>query len=155
VTPNQTSSTSVYLGYLTKALVDGDTNEIVIGASSTGGGSNSVTLGNTSIITTILQGGIGISGSVKLSSTQTPVGGSTSGTATFSQPFQGTSYKKAVVYCSALLGTASYTFPTAFTNTPVVVMTSGLATTKVTALSTTAMTITGASDTGPIFVEGY
>jgi hypothetical protein len=59
-TPNQTSNNSVYLGYNTMALADGDTNEIVIGASATGVGSNSVVLGNDSITKTILKGYVGI-----------------------------------------------------------------------------------------------
>ncbi|HPN96254.1 MAG TPA: tail fiber domain-containing protein, partial [Candidatus Moranbacteria bacterium] len=58
--PNETSSDSVYLGYNTMALASGDTNEIVIGASATGIGSNTVTLGNNSIITTVLKGNVGI-----------------------------------------------------------------------------------------------
>jgi hypothetical protein len=53
---NQTSSNSIYLGYNTKALADGDTNEIVIGYEATGLGSNSVNLGNDSIILTALHG---------------------------------------------------------------------------------------------------
>ncbi len=60
VTNNAGSSNSLYLGYGTQALANGDTNEIVIGASVTGNGSNSVTLGNTSITKTILQGNVGI-----------------------------------------------------------------------------------------------
>lgn len=47
--PNQTSYTSVYLGGVTEAEADGDDNEIVIGYSATGNGSDTVTLGNTSI----------------------------------------------------------------------------------------------------------
>ncbi len=57
---NETSNNSVYEGYDTRALASGDTNEIVIGASARGNGSNSVTLGNTSITKTILQGNVGI-----------------------------------------------------------------------------------------------
>ena len=57
---NATSNNSLYLGYNTMALADGDTNEIVIGTSATGIGSNTVTLGNDSIITTALKGNIGI-----------------------------------------------------------------------------------------------
>lgn len=53
-------STSVLLGSLTKALTDGGSNEIVIGYNATGNGSNSVTLGNTSITKTFLRGNIGV-----------------------------------------------------------------------------------------------
>ncbi|KKW09488.1 MAG: hypothetical protein UY44_C0001G0053 [Candidatus Kaiserbacteria bacterium GW2011_GWA2_49_19] len=60
VTSNQTSNTSVYLGAQTMAFADGDTNETVIGYNATGNGSNSVTLGNTSVTKTVLQGNVGI-----------------------------------------------------------------------------------------------
>ena len=46
---NQTSVNSVYIGYDTRSSADGDTNEIVIGYSAIGNGSNTVTLGNTSV----------------------------------------------------------------------------------------------------------
>jgi hypothetical protein len=68
-TANATSSNSVYLGADTKALASGDTNEIVIGYDAAGIGSNTVTLGNSSIVTTALRGNVGIgttSPSVKL-----------------------------------------------------------------------------------------
>lgn len=60
VAVNQTSSNSIYIGYLTKASADGNTNEIIIGYDVIGNGSNTVTLGNTSIVTTVLRGNIGI-----------------------------------------------------------------------------------------------
>ena len=60
VTANQTSNNSVYEGYNAMAQASGDTNEIVIGASAIGNGSNTVTLGNTSIVKTILNGNVGI-----------------------------------------------------------------------------------------------
>ncbi|MFA6325034.1 MAG: tail fiber domain-containing protein, partial [Candidatus Paceibacterota bacterium] len=59
-TYNQTSDNSVYLGYNTRASLSGNTNEIVIGASAYGNGSNSVTLGNASITKTVLRGDVGI-----------------------------------------------------------------------------------------------
>jgi hypothetical protein len=55
---NSHSNYSVYLGMLTKAFADGQNNEIVIGYNATGAGSNTVTLGNTDITTTVLRGDV-------------------------------------------------------------------------------------------------
>jgi hypothetical protein len=55
-----TVDNSVFIGYYTRASANGNTNEIVIGHNVLGNGSNSVTLGNTSITKTILRGNVGI-----------------------------------------------------------------------------------------------
>ncbi|WP_300976876.1 tail fiber protein [Flavobacterium sp.] len=52
-----TSATnSIFIGIASKALNNSETNQIVIGAATTGAGSNTATLGNTSITKTILRG---------------------------------------------------------------------------------------------------
>ena len=50
------ASDSVFIGYLSKANANGESNQIVIGASVTGNGSNTVTIGNASINNTYLRG---------------------------------------------------------------------------------------------------
>ena len=85
----------------------------------------------------------------------TSVTGSTSGTASFSQPFQGTTYKKVIIYCASLLGTAAYVFPATFTQTPQILTTNGLAASVVTTLTVSGCTLTGATSTGFIILEGY
>lgn len=64
-TENTTSGSSIYLGADTKALADGDANEIVIGYNATGAGSNTVTLGNASITKTVLRGAVETDGTVQ------------------------------------------------------------------------------------------
>ena len=59
-TANETGSNSLFLGEDTRALADGQTNQIVIGQGAIGIGSNSVVLGNDSIVTTALNGNVGI-----------------------------------------------------------------------------------------------
>jgi len=59
-TANETGTYNTFIGSNTKALADGDTNEMVIGYGATGIGSNTVVLGNDSVVTTALKGNIGI-----------------------------------------------------------------------------------------------
>jgi hypothetical protein len=98
----------------------------------------------------------GISGTVPvIPSSATTVSGSSSGTIVCSEPFNEATCKKVMIYCNGLTGSASYTFPTAFVTTPVVMTTSGPATSLVTTLSPTGATVTGSSTTGPLVLEGY
>jgi hypothetical protein len=67
---NTISNQSVYLGAQTKTFANNQTNEIVVGYGAVGNGSNTATIGNSSITRTVLNGntgiGTGISGSAKL-----------------------------------------------------------------------------------------
>lgn len=61
-TTRTTGTTSLFLGNATRALALAQNNQIVIGDNAIGAGANSVTLGNTSIINTVLRGTVGIAG---------------------------------------------------------------------------------------------
>jgi hypothetical protein len=93
---------------------------------------------------------------ISLTTVKTSVNGSVSGSAEFSQPFTGPDYKRVLINVKALTGTASYTYPVAFTQKPAIVTTNGPAASVVTSLSTTAITITGVgATTGFVILEGY
>ena len=98
-------------------------------------------------------GTIAVSGPINSTATQTTVNGSSAGSAVFSEPFQGTSYKKVVIELgSTLSGTASYSFPAAFGNAPAVVNSDP----AVTSVSTTAVTVTGTlALPRTVVLEGY
>ena len=55
---NTTATNSIYIGYSTYALADGQTNQIVIGYNETGLGSNTTILGNSSTLTTAVRGNL-------------------------------------------------------------------------------------------------
>jgi len=57
---NTSGDKGVFIGYRATPSADGNTNEIVIGSECVGLGSNTVTLGNDSIVTTALKGNVGI-----------------------------------------------------------------------------------------------
>ena len=82
---------------------------------------------------------------------QTTVSGSTSGSAVFSQPNQGSSYKNVIAYCNALLGTAAWTFPVAFAHAPTLV--GALA--GIGVATQTTLTLTGTTSTGFVVCEGF
>ncbi len=100
-----------------------------------------------------------ITGGMGLTSAPTSVGGSVSGSAVFEQPFIGSSSSslKIVVInaLSNLTGTASYTFPTAFNYQPSCFASGVVACSVLTSISTSAVTITGASTNGFIMLVGY
>lgn len=91
---------------------------------------------------------------VKLISVKQTVNASVSGTALFFQPMQG-DFKKVIIYLAAANGTASYTFPKAFVQTPAILTTDQLLSGIITTLTTTGVTITGAPSTGFLIIEGY
>lgn len=61
---NQTSSTSIFIGYFPRALSAGNTNQIVIGNSVTGLGSNTTIIGNTSTLQTAIYGNLTLGNTV-------------------------------------------------------------------------------------------
>lgn len=83
-------------------------------------------------------------------SAQTPVTCSTSGTAIFGQPFSGPDYSAISVQSIACNGTASYTYPRAFTYTP---SAGGAKSAFATTISTTAVTVTGDGTSGFLKLE--
>lgn len=68
--PATTNQTSVFVGSESQPLADGDTNEIVIGYNTVGGGSNTATIGNSSVTKLF------VGSSVKLDGGTVAVGGS-------------------------------------------------------------------------------
>jgi hypothetical protein len=145
-----TSSTSTGLSAvaLGDSSIASGVNSVAIGTNATVSTDNTIQLGSTGTVA------VSTTGSFNTSYTQSTVSGSASGNAIFSQPFQGLSYKKIVVYCNSLLGTASYSFPTPFTNIPAIITTNQVSSSVVTTLSTSTITITGVTTTGYILIEG-
>jgi len=82
---NQTGNNSLFLGNDTRPLNNGETNQIVIGHTAVGNGSNTVTLGNDLIVSTKLKGDVSISGALLDSDDETGTAGqilSSTGTGT-------------------------------------------------------------------------
>jgi hypothetical protein len=94
---------------------------------------------------------------IDFSTTQVTTNGSTSGSTVSSMPFQGGTYKKAIIYINALVNatSTSYTFPTAFTNIPAITYAPSGDAALIT-LSTTAVTFAvGSFASGFVTIEGY
>lgn len=103
-----------------------------------------------------------VAGGVFINATQTPVAGSSSGTVTFSQTNSGVAYKKIVIYVAALSGTASFSFPSAFSHVPMIIVDSnsgGVPASMITSggsLSATAVTLSGGGTvSGYLMLEGF
>lgn len=95
---------------------------------------------------------------INLSVTQTTITGTTAGSAVCSQPFQGSSYKKSIVFLNGYENTTStaqtYAFPVAFAQTPYLARDdSGGASASTTTLTLPASM--AAAKTGWVVVEGY
>lgn len=71
---NDVSNNSVFIGSHSRASASGETNQIVIGYNAIGSGSNSVTLGNTSVTKTILRGVVTYSAEYTVATLPTPTG---------------------------------------------------------------------------------
>lgn len=89
-TANATGNNSLFLGYDTRALADGGTNQVVIGAGAIGNGSNSVVLGNDSITTTALKGNVGVGTSTPQRKISASSGASATTTVQFGDIYSGT-----------------------------------------------------------------
>jgi len=87
VSENQFPSNSVYIGADTRSFGAGQSNEIVIGQGVTGSGSNTITIGTTSNVKTVLRGRMLINGAVDTNTHALQVLGTANvGLATFDMP---------------------------------------------------------------------
>ena len=141
-----TQGNMVAIGFLSGDNYTGsETNDIVIGnVYGIAGESNVVRIG------TSIQLG---------TSTQTTLTGTTAGSIVWSQPFQSGSYKKFIGYASGYENTTAtaqtITYPTAFTETPII---TANGTGMTLSASTTALTLPasmGATVSGFIIIEGF
>jgi hypothetical protein len=111
------ASASIFIGFNSRANAVGETNQIVIGNEALGLGSNTVVLGNDSIVTTSLKGNIGIgktnpstrldiSGSTTITGSLIVTGGITGsllGTASYAIQVLSSSYAATASYINPLI----------------------------------------------------
>jgi hypothetical protein len=148
-----TLSTSPTTGAL---VVDGG-----IGVSGSGYFNGNITAssfiksGGTSSQLLLADGSVVNISAIGIDQTQTSINGSVSGTVICSMPFQTNSYKKVVLKGSPFGGSATYTFPVAFTafGQPSYYITGAI---TITSLSSTSITINASSTSaGYVVLEGY
>jgi hypothetical protein len=148
-------------GNLVDVPTGNTSNFLNIGNTIYGTAINEATAGKIGINTTTpsqkleVNGNTAIDSALLLTTTQHTITGSTSGTVVWSMPFQGSSYKKVVVYFNAMndAGT-SITYPVAFVQTPYLNGVSSVI--AVSSTSTTTLTIARTNgQTGFVFIEGW
>ena len=83
VTTMTKTDNSVHIGYNVRGLTQNQTNEIAIGYLVSGNGSNTVTLGNTSITRTFLRGTVDVAGGISATGASITGGMTASGNINF------------------------------------------------------------------------
>ncbi len=140
---------------LAPGLSTGTGNNQILLQTSTPQGSTNTT--DNALVTRLTLDSTGLNSTVPLNSSlaQTTYTGSVSGTAIWSMPFQGSSYKKFIIFYNALHDAGgTITFPIAFTQQPTIY--GDTAATGITTASTTTLTIAlTALTSGFAIVEGY
>jgi len=103
---------------------------------------------------------LNVGGTINPNASQTTITGTTTGSIVCSMPFQGSSYKKVIIYCNGYSNDTTtaqtYTFPTAFTLTPIALVNEVSAMTIT--VSTTGISFVPDNTTiysGYIILEGY
>lgn len=151
----KTESNNRYVPY------NGATDDVNLTIGQAGDGSSLTVNGDVSVNegSLYVSNNITTSEIVNISNGETTVAGSSDGNAYFTMPFQGDSYKKVIVYMEALEGTATYTFPTSFRDTPLFTFGVGLSmSSNINSASGTSVTVQSANPftpaTGFIIIEG-
>lgn len=131
--------------------------------STTPSGHLSFNLYNNGTVTQVASldqsGNLTTNGYVNINAPQTTLSGTTSGSVVWSEPIQGTSYKKFVAYFNAYENTSAtaqtITFPTAFSFTPIIIGNNTGTTPSATTTTLTLPVSMSATASGFIIIEGY